>query len=84
MTSKKGIAHLLVIVVVAVFAILLPLLALKFIFKKDISIPGQSQDPDVELKSEYKNPLKKDSQYVNPFDQYKSPFLTLNERSVSK
>lgn len=34
---------------------------------------GQNQ-PKVELKTEYKNPFKKETQYVNPFQTYKNPF----------
>lgn len=31
--------------------------------------------PKVTLKTEYKNPFKKESQYVNPFEEYKNPFV---------
>lgn len=84
MIVKRGIAHLLVIGVVAIFLLVLPFLVLKFVFKKDVPFIDNNQEPKVELKTEYSNPLKKESQYVNPFDQYKSPFLTLNERNYSK
>ena len=84
MDYKRGIAHLLVIVVVAVLVIALPVLALKFIFKKNIPFLDSKSEPKVELRLEYTNPLKKESQYINPFDQYKSPFLTLNERDSAK
>ena len=29
----------------------------------------------VNLKTEYKNPFTKETQYVNPFDKYKNPFV---------
>ena len=29
----------------------------------------------VQLKTEYKNPFSKETQYVNPFDTYKNPFV---------
>lgn len=35
-----------------------------------------SKAPRVELKTTYKNPFNKDTQYVNPFDKYKNPFVT--------
>lgn len=31
--------------------------------------------PNVSLKSEYKNPFEKETQYVNPFETYKNPFV---------
>ena len=31
--------------------------------------------PSVALKKEYKNPFSKETQYVNPFDTYKNPFV---------
>lgn len=30
--------------------------------------------PKVSVKTEYANPFKKETQYVNPFDTYKNPF----------
>lgn len=33
-----------------------------------------SKEPKVSIKSEYKNPFDKETQYVNPFDTYKNPF----------
>ena len=29
----------------------------------------------VSLKTEYKNPFSKETQFVNPFDKYKNPFV---------
>jgi len=37
----------------------------------------QPQQSSVVLKKEYKNPFDKNSQYVNPFAQYKNPFDSL-------
>ncbi|OGE36015.1 hypothetical protein A3E66_01825 [Candidatus Daviesbacteria bacterium RIFCSPHIGHO2_12_FULL_37_16] len=33
------------------------------------------QVPKISTKTEYKNPFKKETQYVNPFDTYKNPFV---------
>ena len=33
----------------------------------------------VSLTSEYKNPFDQDSQYVNPFEEFKSPFHSLQQ-----
>lgn len=32
--------------------------------------------PKVEVKTTYKNPFDKSTQYVNPFEKYKNPFVT--------
>ncbi len=37
------------------------------------------KEPTVALKTEVKNPFDKETQYVNPFDTYKSPFYTLKQ-----
>jgi len=39
--------------------------------------PTTPQKPTVKLKTEYKNPFEKETQYVNPFAQYKNPFDNL-------
>lgn len=42
------------------------------------SLPGLSGgQTDVELKTEYANPFERSTQYVNPFADYKSPFISL-------
>lgn len=40
------------------------------------SLPILQKKPDVKLKTEYKNPFSKETQYVNPFAKYKNPFVT--------
>lgn len=42
---------------------------------KKIPYLGQKQ-PTVAVKQEYKNPFNKDTQYVNPFQTNKNPFVT--------
>ena len=48
-------------------------------FTLKIKIPGNPLDllnkPSVTLKKEYKNPFSKETQYVNPFETYKNPFV---------
>lgn len=40
------------------------------------NIPGIGQQgPKVSVKTEYKNPFDKETQYVNPFEEYKNPFV---------
>ncbi len=67
---------LYIIIVVSVFGLILLLLFAKGGLKK-ARLPFQNKTPQVELKTEYKNPFAKQSQYINPFDQYKSPFHNL-------
>ena len=79
MENQKGVVHphllLVVAAVIAVWAIVGYLLLTKFL---NISLPGLSpKEPKVALKTEYKNPFEKESQYVNPFDQFKNPFHNL-------
>ena len=41
-------------------------------------VPGVAEKrPEVELVTEYQNPFRQRSQYVNPFDDFKSPFNNL-------
>ncbi len=79
MHNQKGVIHLalplLLLLIAALFALIYfgviknPLKNLPIIGKL-----GQNQ-PKVELKKEYKNPFAKKTQYVNPFDTYKNPFV---------
>ena len=60
-----------VLVLVAVVVIVL-------IVRGNLKTPAGlfSKAPKVELKTTYKNPFDKNTQYVNPFDKYKNPFTT--------
>ena len=39
------------------------------------NVPLFSKAPKVAIKSEYKNPFDQKTQYVNPFEEYKNPFV---------
>lgn len=72
--TQRGIIHLLPLVLIAALVVgVILVLTGKF---KIPSVPFGQKQPKVELKTEYKNPFNKESQYVNPFDQYKNPFVT--------
>lgn len=78
--NQQGIAHiLLILLLLASLVAGLYLLQQKFNFLPKTFFPnlpfGQSKMTNVELKSEYKNPFKKETQYVNPFETYKNPFV---------
>ena len=42
---------------------------------KMTGIPLLEKKTTVKLKTEYQNPFVKETQYVNPFDTYKNPFV---------
>ena len=63
--------RLIVIIVVLIAAGLA--LVYFVILKKPL--PSLQGGPKVELKTTYKNPFNKDTQYVNPFQEYKNPFV---------
>lgn len=76
--NQKGVIHLaLPLLLLLILGVgLFILVSLKVI--KLPSFPGANlfqKKPSVTLKKDYKNPFNKDTQYVNPFDKYKNPFV---------
>lgn len=70
MRNKKGIIHLLPLIVIAIV-----LVGGFFLFGKKIQQKITStREPSVNLRSQYQNPFDKKAQYVNPFSQFKNPF----------
>lgn len=77
MDKQKGIIHLIVPILIVL--IIGAIFALNYFGIFKVKLPGVSlpqKSPTVGLKTEYKNPFKKESQYVNPFEEYKNPFVT--------
>jgi len=74
MPTQKGIAHIVPIILILILVIVLPLLVIKFVFKKNLPLISDKK-PTVELKTEYSNPFEKNTQYTNPFDEFKNPFV---------
>lgn len=78
MNKEKGVVHLLFLLIIA----LIVGGAIFLLTQGIIKIPGFSlpsisllqKTPTASLKEEYKNPFKKETQYVNPFETYKNPF----------
>lgn len=72
--KERGIIHLLPLLLIAA----LVGAAIFLISQGKIKLPGlpflQKKATNVELKTEYKNPFKQETQYVNPFETYKNPF----------
>ena len=81
MNSQKGVVHLLLPLVLllilgGVLYFLINSGAIKNPFGnilQNIPLIGK-KDPTVSVKTEYNNPFKKETQYVNPFETYKNPF----------
>ena len=72
--SQAGFGHIFVLLLV--FAIAVALVA--FLFSRGlINNPfAPVQKPTTTLQTQYQNPFDKNSQYSNPFAQYKNPFDT--------
>lgn len=68
--SQKGVVHLLALILITAVALLLFLFLSKKLALKTL-LP--KKEPKVELQTQYKNPLVKESQFVNPFSR-KNPF----------
>lgn len=73
--NEKGIVHLLLLLILVALVGGAVYLFYRGIVKLPTSIPFLQNQPKVDLKTEYKNPFKKETQYVNPFDKYKNPFV---------
>ena len=74
---QKGVVHLLPLLL---FFAVLAGIGVYLLMKGTAKLPSPGlfeKEPTVETQSVYKNPFDENTQYVNPFDQYKSPFLSL-------
>lgn len=73
--SERGIIHLLPLILVAVVIVFIGyVLISKGVVQNPVPQIIKTSTTEVELQADYKNPLSKDSQYVNPFSEYKNPF----------
>lgn len=75
MNNQRGIVHLLPLLLIVAAVVLVVVLVQRGIIKLPGLPFGQKTSTNVELKSEYKNPFNKETQYVNPFETYKNPFV---------
>lgn len=73
--QKSGSARLLLVLLVPLVLVFATLL---FLFKDKLNLPSISSkegaEPKVAVVKGNRNPFAKESQYVNPFDESKSPF----------
>lgn len=78
MNNQRGVLHLalpllLLLIIGAAVYFLIYFGIIKNPFG-NLPIIGQ-KPPKVSVKTEYKNPFDKNTQYVNPFEPYKNPFI---------
>lgn len=66
---QRGIVHLIPLLLIGIVIVVVYLL-----FRNTQS---SSKNAEVPLKAEYQNPLTLETQYTNPFSEYKNPFDTL-------
>ena len=69
--SKKN--RLIAIAVIAVGVLVYLGLVIRIPYPNPLTI--LQKKATVQLKTEYKNPFAKKTQFVNPFDKYKNPFV---------
>lgn len=72
---QRGVIHLLPLLIVVVVVVVGIYLVVQGTIKLP-SVPLLQKKPKVELKTSYENPFNKDTQYVNPFEKSKNPFVT--------
>lgn len=77
MHNQKGVIHLVLplLLLLALAAGIVVLFFTGVIKNPFKDLPFLSKGAKVSTKSEYKNPFKKETQYVNPFETYKNPFV---------
>lgn len=71
---QRGVIHHLFPLIVVALALLVG--AYLLLQGKIPSLPSFTKQPKVELQEKYQNPFKKETQFVNPFETYKNPFVT--------
>ena len=70
--NQRGIAHILPILLIV--GLILAVVGYLF-YTGSLT----SNKKNIELTEEYENPFEKETQYINPFDEYKNPFDNVNE-----
>lgn len=75
--KQKGVIHLVLplLLLLIAGAVVFVLFSTGLIKNPLKNLPFFSKVAKVSTKSEYKNPFKKETQYVNPFETYKNPFV---------
>lgn len=76
MKTQKGVIHLVLplLLVLIIGAAVYVLISTGIIKNPLKNLNFFSKGAKVSTQKEYKNPFKKETQYVNPFETYKNPF----------
>ena len=81
MNNQKGVIHLVVPLLLLLFIGAGAFFLISYgVIKNPLNnLPGLKNLPILQggatpIKTDYKNPFKKETQYVNPFETYKNPF----------
>ena len=74
MKEQKGVIHLALPLLLLLIAAVAALIYFGVIQNPLKNLKLGQAGPKVDLKTDYKNPFKKETQYVNPFETYKNPF----------
>lgn len=77
MNTQKGVIHLVLplLLLLVLGAVLFFLFSTGVIKNPFGNLPFFGKNPaKISTQKEYKNPFKKETQYVNPFNSYKNPF----------
>ncbi|TSC85981.1 MAG: hypothetical protein G01um10147_1048 [Microgenomates group bacterium Gr01-1014_7] len=72
--NNRGVIHLALPVILLLIAAVVALIFFGVIKNPLKNLKLGQAGPKVDLKKEYKNPFKQETQYVNPFETYKNPF----------
>lgn len=67
--------RVVLLLLLAVAGAILALVYFKLIKNPLQNVPLLQKGPKVSIETKYKNPFDKKTQYVNPFETYKNPFV---------
>ena len=74
MSNSRGIIHLIPLFVVLAILGVVGFFLISGKTKLPFEVPFLTQKPNVKIQKQYSNPLSKETQYVNPFNEFKNPF----------
>jgi len=74
--KQKGVVHLFSLLIILIVLLLIGVVAYTmFGGKLNLKVPFLTKKPNVKVEEEYSNPFAKETQYVNPFNEFKNPFV---------
>lgn len=73
MSRQRGFIHHFPLLSLVIFGLVIA--GAYLYFQGNLPLSFLQKSPKVEPKITYENPFKKETQFVNPFDSYKNPFV---------